>query len=1086
LDLFVRGQLHIGGGKLFQYIAKCDKKFLNVHWDTHGSGNSNPEDFLSSQAGRWSKFWSPKKPENLNTHIADEFVEFWKSARLQTNKQQFGTPQLDESLRYYKKDTLGSDLWSSTELKGLPHECKAAISETVHVSLQEVTICHQWLISLNALLGKPSKECRTVTKTPMLYRMALRADDKVQCWEHDNKQGYDTAKAGSSALLAALARNLTAELAHWLGLQFASIYNDYHKFFDTLDLLTVMLQAIRTGFPLDRLAFALQQHIAPRVLQANGYSSIPMQVWKSILAGCRYSVAMTRMYLQEDMVSLVHEHPQAKTELFVDDTSMHSDGPDNQSVIDILVPAMLSFKDKVVKLKLTLSPKAVIVTSNVQLTSTINKLLSQHGLVFVKATHTRDLGITSTAGKSRPKQLLLSRISKSKLRIKKISRLAVVSRKSRKLFNGSAFAMATWGHQGAGMSDNQILALERDALSCTGIKPAGRCRTLALLVAFGLLGTPRARIVRESVRAWFDIIRESGVDRINDIRVAWSKAKACLQDSNHNINKVHGLMSNIIYILYKAHWIPRTFNCWEDPEGSTWVIANFKVAPDIVAAAITSSYLELSLTLAAQHHNGQGIQNGVDVENTLRTIRAVKDKSIAACKFKATLETVMSAGSWSASRINKIDSSFSPVCPRCDHPVEDDLHTFWLCPCNANIDEISVKCTQKLVSKASADAAELPCLWLRGILPSALTQLPPEAVPKSQVNVIYVNPDSVDWTSRSYYGDASGGKYTSHRRLRRCGCGVVAVDSQGSLEFGMKCNLPGAVQTVGRGELFAFVLLVRHLPFSVDAEYITDNEPLYKTYNAGPRAGANSANCDLFEEVFSLICTKALRISMRWMPSHLKDGDELPEGVSALDVVSNDHADRLAKEAADAEEISSAIATPYLYNVTLTTRIQRRLATIMLYLPHREKKQRQPVVRIPRPKLDNLISESSHEIVVTGNRYACGKCHNSFRIADPSLKIWLQSVCIPVLLSSTSRPTPLAREDTLHIGNNTTHASHKLCSYRGLFYCNQCGARSGVNQIRKLSKPCVPAGPHSAGQVTLDRINAGRKPIGLASWADES
>jgi hypothetical protein len=64
---------------------------------------------------------------------------------------------------------------------------------------------------------------------------------------------------------------------------------------------------------------------------------------------------------------------------------------------------------------------------------------------------------------------------------------------------------------------------------------------------------------------------------------------------------------------------------------------------------------------------------------------------------------------------------------------------------------------------------------------------------------------------------------------------------------------------------------------------------------------------------------------MRWMPSHLKDGDELPEGVSELDVASNDHADRLAREAADAEEISAAIATPYLYNVTLITRIQRRV-----------------------------------------------------------------------------------------------------------------------------------------------------------------
>ena len=158
----------------------------------------------------------------------------------------------------------------------------------------------------------------------------------------------------------------------------------------------------------------------------------------------------------------------------------------------------------------------------------------------------------------------------------------------------------------------------------------------------------------------------------------------------------------------------------------------------------------------------------------------------------------------------------------------------------------------------------------------------------------------------------------------------------------------------------------------------------------------------------------------------------------------------------------------------------------MLYLPAREKKRKLPVDRIPRPKLGDLLSETGHDVVVAGSRYTCSRCRNSFHIADPSLKIWLQSQCIPVLLDSACRPTPLARADTFHIGNNTTHASHKLFSYRGLVYCNQCGARSGANQIRKLSKPCVPAGPNSSGRVTIDRINAGKKPFGLASWADES
>ena len=41
---------------------------------------------------------------------------------------------------------------------------------------------------------------------------------------------------------------------------------------DTLDLNVLMEEAIHSGFPLDQLAFSLQQHMAPRVLQSCGVS----------------------------------------------------------------------------------------------------------------------------------------------------------------------------------------------------------------------------------------------------------------------------------------------------------------------------------------------------------------------------------------------------------------------------------------------------------------------------------------------------------------------------------------------------------------------------------------------------------------------------------------------------------------------------------------------------------------------------------------------------------------------------------------------------------------------------------------------
>ena len=101
--------------------------------------------------------------------------------------------------------------------------------------------------------------------------------------------------------------------------------------------------------------------------------------------------------------------------------------------------------------------------------------------------------------------------------------------------------MATWGHQAAAISDSKIVEVEKDALACSGINPAGRCRTLALTTAYGILGTPGARIYRETLRAWFDIIRNSSEEAHNQIRFAWGKAKEHMIEFNCKITCVEGL-----------------------------------------------------------------------------------------------------------------------------------------------------------------------------------------------------------------------------------------------------------------------------------------------------------------------------------------------------------------------------------------------------------------------------------------------------------------------------------------------------------------------------------------------------------------
>lgn len=99
-----------------------------------------------------------------------------------------------------------------------------------------------------------------------------------------------------------------------------------------------------------------------------------------------------------------------------------------------------------------------------------------------------------------------------------------------------------------------------------------------------------------------------------------------------------------------------------------------------------------------------------------------------------------------------------------------------------------------------ANSDLLPCLWLHGIIPESLTAVSDEFPPSRNTNIVNVTPDDCQWSSGTYYGDASGCEHTMYPKLRRIGVGLVRIGRDGSLSFGVKSNLPGEVQTVARGE----------------------------------------------------------------------------------------------------------------------------------------------------------------------------------------------------------------------------------------------------------------------------------------------
>ena len=171
---------------------------------------------------------------------------------------------------------------------------------------------------------------------------------------------------------------------------------------DTLDIQELLNDALELGFPSDLLVMAMAQHLAPRVLQAEGCSSLPIEVCRSILQGCILSVCFTKVYLLKDMVRLVEKHVLANATIFVDDTASDTYADTLQETAEIVIPFTRDFVSAMKRKKLKISNKGAVVSNTFNRTKNLNKLLIKGDINYNQARSTRDLGISYTAAASRP------------------------------------------------------------------------------------------------------------------------------------------------------------------------------------------------------------------------------------------------------------------------------------------------------------------------------------------------------------------------------------------------------------------------------------------------------------------------------------------------------------------------------------------------------------------------------------------------------------------------------------------------------------------------------------------------------------
>ncbi len=159
--------------------------------------------FVMSQATEWSKYWCPSNVPKEG--VTRALHQLWHAARDIRNledafdidytkhKTYFDPKCFYQSVSSYKKTSLGSDMWQAkSDLANLPFVALGGITDDIDAQIKACTIPHQQLLNVNALLGK-QEGCRTISKTPMVWRMIGKCDTTVKNWKSLEAGSFDTA-----------------------------------------------------------------------------------------------------------------------------------------------------------------------------------------------------------------------------------------------------------------------------------------------------------------------------------------------------------------------------------------------------------------------------------------------------------------------------------------------------------------------------------------------------------------------------------------------------------------------------------------------------------------------------------------------------------------------------------------------------------------------------------------------------------------------------------------------------------------------------------------------------------------------------
>ena len=474
---------------------------------------------------------------------------------------------------------------------------------------------------------------------------------------------------------------------------------------------------------------------------------------------------------------------------------------------------------------------------------------------------------------------------------------------------------------------------------------------------------------------------------------------------------------------------------------------------------------------AAKHHNGGGLEDVPDIRQAAQYLRRVKKANNH--EWHGAMTTVMTAGAWTRDRIEKagipIDTN---ICQRCGaNKVETDLHRCWECEANDKLK--GCESSNNMKRRACLDAETRPSVWLRGIIPSTWTAVPPP--PEEEIEYRFGAADITGMCYNNCYygaGDASGGKYTSDPRRRRVSWGVVIANAKDGIDHftteqpcaatGFGGNVVGK-QSVNRGEATALLKFLQELPEGASAFFITDSSYVFKGTARVTAGKLPSTHKDLWRAIRTLV--ENHKLTLFKIESHVDADKTLARCGSFFCYYLNASADIVAETVEAEIRISIGDAESVSFAENVVHAIRKRLTTVFLDVVSKDQRvrvQRAERVRAKRQRAKDL-SDSGHDVFMNEGYYHCKRCHAC--VPPPVLSQWLTTPC---LFSSEQQINVC--DGRVQVGHQVIHPSHVVAFKTGIdfHFCLRCGntARSNLKALASVCSYTL----KRAGKDNLSRI----------------